>query len=228
VKNEYGCSLASIYNNLNDIEKYKKEIDYLNTLISEKSRILDIGCGTGIHNYILSSLGHDCVGIDISKQMIEVANANNKTDARFINVSVEEFTDNKRFDLCISLFNVINHVIEVEKLKTFFERVAQNLNKGGLFVFDCFNSIAVIKSRPLVKGKSGFTITPEYNPYSGILKMEYAGTINFTLTHRIWDISLLVEMLGSAGFEVEFYKRNTFQELAEDDYKITFICRRIK
>ena len=228
MKNEYDYSLASIYNNLNDIEKYKKEIDYLSNLISENSRILDVGCGTGIHNYILSSLGHDCVGIDISKQMIEVANANNKTDARFINVSAEEFIDDKRFDLCISLFNVINHVIEIEKLKTFFEKVAQNLKKNGLFVFDCFNSVAVIKSRPLVKDKSGFTITPEYNPYNGILKMEYAGTSNFTLTHRIWDISLLVEMLESVGFEVEFYKRNTFQELSESDYKITFICRRIK
>ena len=61
-----------------------------------------------------------------------------------------EFIGDKEFDLCISLFNVINHVIKIEKLKTFFEKVVQNLNKGGVFVFDCFNSVVVIKSRPLV------------------------------------------------------------------------------
>ena len=64
--------------------------------------------------------------------------------------------------------------------------------------------------------------------YAGILKMNYSGDNEFSLTHRIWDISVLVEVLNQVGFEVKLYKRNTFLKLSEDDYKITFACRRIK
>jgi 2-polyprenyl-3-methyl-5-hydroxy-6-metoxy-1,4-benzoquinol methylase len=228
VKNEYDNRLAKIYNDLNAGDKYQKEIEYLNNFIGQKSRILDVGCGTGMHNYLFASLGHDCVGIDISADMVEVATRNNKTTAKFENVSIENFISDEKFDLCISMFNVVNHVLEIENLKKFFESIVLNLKIDGVLVFDCFNSVAVIKDRPRTKKTKGLVMNPTYNPQTGILKMNYSGDNEFSLTHRIWDISVLVEVLNQVGFEVKLYKRNTFLKLSEDDYKITFACRRIK
>tara|TARA_R110002020_G_scaffold262166_4_gene476623 strand:- start:186 stop:872 length:687 start_codon:yes stop_codon:yes gene_type:complete len=226
VKNEYDKNLASFYNHLNGLEKYKKEVEFLNTFIEKKCKILDIGCGTGIHIHLLSHLGHQCTGIDKSKDMIDVATKNNETKAKFLNTSIENFETKEKFDLCISLFNVVNHVLEFDSLKLFFLNVIKSLKSGGLFVFDCFNSIAVIKDRPKVKHSAKTKVTPDYNPYTGVLKLQYSGHNNFQLTNRVWDFSLILETLKQVGFEVEYYKRNTLSEPSDEDYKITFVCRR--
>ena len=41
-------------------------------------RILDVGCGTGAMGLILSEMGHDVVGIDLSENMMEVGRKKNK------------------------------------------------------------------------------------------------------------------------------------------------------
>ncbi|OBF29379.1 SAM-dependent methyltransferase [Mycobacterium sp. ACS1612] len=51
-----------------------------------RSKVLDIGCGTGEHTILLTRLGYDVVGIDFSSNAIEQARANaadNGVDARF-------------------------------------------------------------------------------------------------------------------------------------------------
>ncbi len=42
----------------------------------DEKLILDVGCGTGFLSIILSELGHKLIGIDFSKNMIEIANKN--------------------------------------------------------------------------------------------------------------------------------------------------------
>ncbi len=51
----------------------------------KKARILDVGTGTGFLALLLAELGHEVVGIDLSKGMIEVA----KQKARKLGVNVE-------------------------------------------------------------------------------------------------------------------------------------------
>lgn len=226
MNSEYDKSLADSYDSLNDKEKYKEEVEYISSFLNSPAKILDVGCGTGTHAFMLSDLGHLCVGIDISKEMIEVANRNNKSKAEFHHVSIEDFLYAKEYDLCISLFNVINHILTIKDLRLFFESVYYNLKDDGLFIFDCFNSIAVLNDRPVAKQKGSFHIKPHYDPFTGILKINYIGDDGFSLTHRIWDVSILIEILREIGFDVRCCKRNTQEEIAEQDYKITFICRR--
>ena len=114
----------------------------------------------------------------------------------------------------------------IKDLQLFFESVYYNLKEDGLFVFDCFNSIAVLNNRPAVKQKGSFQIEPGYDPFTGIMKINYIGDDSFSLTHRIWDVSILAEILENTGFDVRCYRRNTKESITEEDYKITFICRR--
>jgi SAM-dependent methyltransferase len=228
VKSEYNKNLATIYNSLNGIEKYKEEVEYLSKFVKKKSKILDIGCGTGTHLQMLSERGHDCVGIDISGDMICVANKNNHTKAKFLETSIENFSTTEKFDLCISLFNVVNHILELKHLSSFFQNTIGKIKINGVFIFDCFNSVAVIKDNPIPKDLGDFKVIPSYNPYTGVLNLSYTGQEQFILTNKIWDLSILIEILTSVGFEVEFYKRNTKEKLSDENYKATFICRRIK
>ncbi len=57
----------------------------LSKIFDKKRRILDVGTGTGFLALILAELGHEVVGIDISRQMLKVA----KEKARKAKVSVE-------------------------------------------------------------------------------------------------------------------------------------------
>ncbi len=47
--------------------------DILASVFDEKMRILDVGTGTGFIALLLAELGHEVVGIDLSKGMLEVA-----------------------------------------------------------------------------------------------------------------------------------------------------------
>jgi len=47
--------------------------DFLSEVFEERRRILDVGTGTGFISLILAELGHEVVGIDLSKGMLEVA-----------------------------------------------------------------------------------------------------------------------------------------------------------
>ena len=42
----------------------------------EKLKILDIGCGPGFFTINLTKLGHDVIGIDLSKEIVDVASQN--------------------------------------------------------------------------------------------------------------------------------------------------------
>jgi predicted TPR repeat methyltransferase len=50
-------------------------------LQSEPQRILDLGCGPGLYTQRLASLGHTCVGIDISPASIAYARRVQHPDA---------------------------------------------------------------------------------------------------------------------------------------------------
>jgi ubiquinone/menaquinone biosynthesis C-methylase UbiE len=58
-----------VFNNIKDEYELNEIIN--KTSPTEKSKILDIGCGTGHHVDQLASKGYDVIGIDISSSMIE-------------------------------------------------------------------------------------------------------------------------------------------------------------
>ena len=64
---------ASYYDLIYRDKDYKAEVEFvLKTLgspLAERTRILDLGCGTGKHALELASLGFDVLGIDISKDI---------------------------------------------------------------------------------------------------------------------------------------------------------------
>src|SRR5512136_1906001 len=67
------------YNLLYKDKDYKGEADYVHRLI-EKHRpgaksILDLGCGTGRHDLLLAEKGYAVTGVDMSEDMLGVANA---------------------------------------------------------------------------------------------------------------------------------------------------------
>lgn len=108
--------------------------------------ILDMGCGFGEHCTKFVELGAaTVVGIDISKKMLEVAEAENgHPSISYIHMPIEEISKlHKKFDIVIS--SLAMHY--VENYEAVVRDVYQLLKDGGIFVFSqehplttCFSS----------------------------------------------------------------------------------------
>ena len=106
------------------IDSYKKENDI--------KSILDFGCGTGSFCNLLSEKGYDCLGIDPSISMIEIAKKSRK--GNFISEEIENLDLNKKFDAIVS-------IMVFQFLENFEETLSvlyKHLNKG-LIIFAVHN-----------------------------------------------------------------------------------------
>ena len=93
---------------LTDAGKHVLEVEnnLLLKIIGDVSnlKVLDVGCGTGIHSKVVSDLGNDVIGVDLSDEMLKVAIKKANTNLSFLKMDSTNllFSDNT-FDLVISL-----------------------------------------------------------------------------------------------------------------------------
>lgn len=157
--NEY----AEFYDLLYFDKNYASECEYIENLFNKfnfsPNFLLDYGCGTGKHSIEFSKRGYKMVGVDTSRDMIQIANFNSlnvspnaKLNCRF--ELAENFRKtNNIFDACISLFHVANYQTNNEDLHEFFEILNDNTKKGGLIIFDYWFTPAVEFLKPEIRFK---------------------------------------------------------------------------
>ncbi|MFX1487083.1 MAG: class I SAM-dependent DNA methyltransferase [Promethearchaeota archaeon] len=131
--------LAKYYDLMYSWKDYKQEADRIRELISvykksDGNELLDVACGTGKH---LKHLKRDfsCTGIDISKEMLNVARQNVK-GVRFIQTDMVTLDLDKRFDVVISLFSSIGHAETYENLRKTINSIANHLKVGGVAIVE--------------------------------------------------------------------------------------------
>jgi predicted TPR repeat methyltransferase len=96
-------------------------------------RLLDLGCGTGLTGGALSDIVDSMTGIDLSENMVEIADEKDIYESLFV-AEVEDFledNDEDAFDI-ITATDVLPYLGALEPL---FFGTAENLTPGGLFIF---------------------------------------------------------------------------------------------
>ena len=150
---------AKYYDLLYKEKNYKSEADYVTSLIQkympEAESILDLGCGTGKHDICFSENNFKVTGVEQSEKMILLADLNKKnTNVNFVNGDIRNVRLNKKYDVIISLFHVINYQSTNEDLRSTFKTVKEHLNPRGKFIFDFWYGPAVLSDRPVNKVRS--------------------------------------------------------------------------
>jgi len=225
-----GLKYDLIYNSKN----YLKEVNYIAEWFSKNeipiTNILDVGCGTGNHSNHLEKLGYNCLGIDPCNTMIEIAQTKR---GKYKQCTLDTFYSKDKFSACISLFNIINHVLSLKELNSFFQNISFNLKPQGLFIFDCFNSISFNKESPLLINKPTHIISPLSNYSRGTLDLVSTSKIpelNYIINHRIWSIDIIRELLDNNQFKLlGIYKPFTYDKLnlnTDFSYKIQLITQK--
>lgn len=145
---------AELYDSLYLDRSYISEVNYLHKIIKEDCNpnisLLDLGCGTGIHSLELSKFGFKVTGLDISPEMLSVANNKLTEISQFQELSCEfvigdilKMKMNKKYDVVISMFHVMNFFLTNENFVSVLKSIYDALKEDGIFIFDTWNGNSV-------------------------------------------------------------------------------------
>ncbi len=125
-----------LYTSLKDYEDEASKIDaILRRHGAPVRRVLDVGCGTGLHALSLRNLGYEVDGLDLEPALVRIA-AERNPQGRFWQADMAEFRTERAFDAVLCLFSAIGHVTDVEALRRTLRCFARALTPAGIAVVE--------------------------------------------------------------------------------------------
>ena len=124
---------------LHDINMVR--INYIQTQLNKRpERILDLGCGGGILTESLYVLGNEVVGIDMAKNVVQVAQdhaAEKNLKIQYLNESAEQHAENpsNQYDLIVCM-ECLEHVPDISSI---FKACHILLKPEGLLILSTIN-----------------------------------------------------------------------------------------
>jgi SAM-dependent methyltransferase len=215
----FGRTYSINYDLIHNKKNYKQEVHQI-IEIAEMSpnnhmRILDFGCGTGLHIKEFLSLGFDVYGFDISPSMIEQARSNNGNKHIFSN-DLTVFSE--KFDLTYSLFDVISYQNNLDLAKKYLESIIQNTKEGGLIMIDGWHALGAKLDPPKSVERSftvnGVTLKRIVRPLSSVIENLYPLQID------------IEDSMGNQSQEIHVLR--AFSETEIRDLLLEFGCINIK
>ncbi|OGS06480.1 MAG: hypothetical protein A2270_07285 [Elusimicrobia bacterium RIFOXYA12_FULL_51_18] len=156
----FNKTYAGFYDSLYGDKDYKAECAFLEKIFKKYKAvprsILDLGCGTGAHDVLLTRKGYKVTGVDRSAHMLSLA----REKAAELGLSVEYLLGDisrlnlkRKFGAVISMFAVMGYQTTNEAFSAACKLARQSLKPGGVFIFDCWNGFAVLQDKPTIKIK---------------------------------------------------------------------------
>ena len=135
--------LAELYDMFMEEIDYKAWCRYVEDIFKScgirPARVLDTACGTGNITIQMSKSGYNLWGLDISADMLTVAE--NKARAAkqkitFLNQDMTKMNLKEKFDAVLCMCDGVNYINDEEALKNYFKLVYERLEDIGIFIFD--------------------------------------------------------------------------------------------
>lgn len=167
--------------------------------------LLDLGCGTGRHDFLLGECGYQVTGVDLSAEMLRVAQAERERRLavtpgaavpRFVQGDARSVRLAERFDVVVSLFHVMSYQTTNEDLLSGLRTLREHLQPDGLVLFDAWYGPAVLSEKPSVRHKrlhgDGFDVLrladPVLYPNDDVVDVNYQIMITDKLSQRTEEL----------------------------------------
>ena len=137
-------SFAQVYDELMDNIPYDEWISYITSLLHEynitEGLVAELGCGTGTITEGLAAAGYDMIGIDVSPDMLEIANekkiANGFSSIMYLQQDMSSFELYGTVNAIVCVCDSINYLSNTDQITTVFSLANNYLEAGGIFICD--------------------------------------------------------------------------------------------
>jgi SAM-dependent methyltransferase len=158
VSDVFSHEYADWYDALYSDKDYAAECDLIERLFHTHGdgaigRVLDLGCGTGNHAFLVARRGYEVVGVERSESMLararaKLASTRERADLEFHQGDIRSIDLRQRFDAAVMMFAVLGYQLENEDVLRALGTARRHLRPGGLFIFDVWYGPAVLHERP--------------------------------------------------------------------------------
>lgn len=102
-------------------------------------KIIDVGCGTGLLSVKLAKSGAFVTGIDLSKDMLDIAKkraSDLSMEIEFQEMPMQDIKGAEQFDAAVIAIDSLNYLPDRDSVFDTFNGIYSVLNSGGVLLFD--------------------------------------------------------------------------------------------
>lgn len=147
---------ANSYDKIHASKVYSEEANQLIAFLmkqfpnSKNLKILDFGCGTGVHLAELANESFELAGYDPNEHMLKVA----KRNFPELHLESDHTAIQSGMDFIYSIFDVTSYQVTSKDLEEFFFLIASKLRIGGVVVLDGWHYLGVKLDPPQTRERS--------------------------------------------------------------------------
>ncbi len=188
--------LPYLFRSYDEMPSIEKKALYL-----AKGRILDVGCGAGIHTLYLQNKGFTSKSIDVSKGAIEVCKLQGVKDASvldLLDMKIDPSTPDsqQKFDTILMLMNGTGIFGKLQNVSKYLQHLKGLLSEKGQILIDT-SDLKYMYDEGEVKGS---IIVPA--------EMDYYGELQFTMHYK---------GKNTEPFDWLYLDKHTFEALCEEN-----------
>ncbi|MBM6619228.1 class I SAM-dependent DNA methyltransferase [Bacillus suaedaesalsae] len=133
---------AHFYDLLMKDVPYERWVTYFKNHTIElkaNSHLLDLACGTGTLSVPFSKMGLNVTGVDLSTEMLSVADEKARKEnlpITFLEMNMTEISGIGMFDYIVCFCDSLNYLESEEEIVSAFKGVYDSLDANGMFMFD--------------------------------------------------------------------------------------------
>jgi SAM-dependent methyltransferase len=229
-------------------ERTESEIQRALTMLRPQGgeRILDLACGTGRHSLELVRQGFSVVGVEISPELVEIANrdaAEQGLEATFIEGDLRKLDFSEEFDIVLNLNDgAVGYFETDEENHRTFEVISRALKAGGQNLIQVPNVLyarARLPQRSWIPSDSMVELVEHrWNKKQrymegAMIPLRFGETLEnldkrIEFRQRLYEVVELREIYASVGMELErvFHGNGRPKEPTEAQFEIFALARK--
>lgn len=147
-------TFARVYDAIMDDSLYDQWTDFSLRHFPKKAkgkRLLELACGTGVQSVRFAQAGFNVTGLDLSKEMLDLAQ--NRADSTrqtidFVEGNMLDLSQLGQFDLVTCYSDSLCYMADEVEVGDVFVQVANHLSDDGVFIFDVHSTYQTDKVFP--------------------------------------------------------------------------------